>query len=126
VTKPPPFDRQGVSLDDLIDFTPELKAEGARLASRYKIGPIFTPPVVSTWPSPLATLMLPSAGGGVNWHGASFDPQTQRFYVYSATAPTPLGLGEHDASRGDFAYLTGTARDPNAPAPAGRGQAGGA
>src|SRR5436305_3071947 len=57
VTKPPAYDRQGVSLDDLIDFTPELKAEGAKLASRYKLGPIFTPPVVSAWEGPLATLM---------------------------------------------------------------------
>ena len=51
VTKPPAFDRQGVSIDDLIDFTPELHAEAVKLASRYKIGPIFTPPVVSTWPT---------------------------------------------------------------------------
>jgi quinoprotein glucose dehydrogenase len=41
VTKPPAFDRQGVSLDDLIDFTPELKAEGAKLASQYKLGAHF-------------------------------------------------------------------------------------
>ena len=46
VTRPPAFDRQGVTLDDLIDFTPELQAEGAELAAKYKIGPIFTPPVV--------------------------------------------------------------------------------
>ena len=46
-TKPPAFDRQGVSIDDLIDFTPELRAEALKLVSRYKIGPIFTPPVVS-------------------------------------------------------------------------------
>jgi len=43
-TKPAPYDRQGVSLDDLIDFTPELKRQGAELASRYKLGPQFTPP----------------------------------------------------------------------------------
>ena len=63
-TKPPAYDRQGVSEDDLIDFTPEIKAEALKVASRYKLGPLFTPPVVSTWPGPLATLMLPSAGGG--------------------------------------------------------------
>ena len=50
VTKPPPFERQGVAIDDLIDFTPELRAEAVKLASRYKLGPIFTPPVVSKWP----------------------------------------------------------------------------
>ena len=46
-TRPPAYDRQGVSMDDLIDFTPELRAEAAKMVARYKIGPIFTPPVVS-------------------------------------------------------------------------------
>jgi quinoprotein glucose dehydrogenase len=123
-TKPPAYDRQGVSVDDLIDFTPEIKAEALKVASRYKLGPLFTPPVVSTWPAPLATLMLPSAGGGTNWHGGSFDPETKMFYTYSTTTPTPLGLIKNDGGRGDFAYLQGQARDPNAAAPAGRGRAG--
>ena len=60
VTKPPAYERQGVTLDDLIDFTPELKAEGAKLASLYKLGPIFTPPVVSKWEGPRGTLMIPT------------------------------------------------------------------
>ncbi|MBI4520858.1 MAG: PQQ-binding-like beta-propeller repeat protein, partial [Gemmatimonadetes bacterium] len=51
-TRPPAFDRQGVTLDDLIDFTPELRAEAIKVASRYKIGPIFTPAVVSTFEGP--------------------------------------------------------------------------
>ena len=116
-TKPPAYDRQGVAESDLIDWTPELKAEALKVAARYKIGPIFTPPVVSTWPSPLATLMLPSAGGGVNWHGGSFDPETKMLYVYSTTVPTPLGLVKNDGGKSDFAYLSGTARDPNAGQP---------
>ena len=63
VTKPPAFERQGVSVDDLIDFTPELRAEAIKVASRYKLGPLFTPPVVSKWEGPLATLMLPQHDG---------------------------------------------------------------
>ena len=51
-TRPPAFDRQGVSLDDLIDFTPELKAAGQTVAANYKLGPIFTPPVVSEMARP--------------------------------------------------------------------------
>ena len=74
VTKPPAYDRQGVAIDDLIDFTPELRAEAVKAVANYRIGPIFTPPVVSTWPGPLGTLMLPAATGGANWQGASLDP----------------------------------------------------
>ena len=108
VTKPPAFDRQGVSLDDLIDFTPELKAEGAKLASRYKLGPIFTPPVVSRWGGPLATLMLPAAGGGINWHGRSGRSRNQDLCTsFSATTITPLGLVPTDGNRSDMAYHPG-------------------
>src|SRR5438876_5602340 len=55
-TKPPAFDRQGILTDDLIDFTPELRAEAIKLASLYKMGPMFTPPVVSKYEGPRATL----------------------------------------------------------------------
>ncbi len=114
VTKPPAFDRQGVSLDDLIDFTPELKAEGAKLASRYKLGPIFTPPVVSRWEGPMATLMLPAATGGANWQGGAFDPETKIYYIYSMTLITPLGLVPTDGKKSDMAYIRGDAPNPNA------------
>ena len=127
VTKPPPFERQGVSIDDLIDFTPALREEAIKVASRYKIGPIFTPPVVSKWPSPLATLMLPNATGGANWQGGAFDPETKMFYIFTNTSPTPLGLVKPEAGRSDFDWVQGTARDPNAvpSAAGGRGAGGG-
>ena len=124
VTKPAPFDRQGVSIDDLIDFTPELRAEAIKLVSRYKIGPLFTPPVASKWEGPLGTIMLPSATGGANWPGGALDPETNIFYVYSSTNPTVLGL-INDPSRSDMAFINGQARDPNAPPPAAAGAAGG-
>ena len=128
VTKPPAFDRQGVSIDDLIDYTPELRAEAVKLVSRYKIGPIFTPPVASKWDGPLATLVLPSATGGANWQGGSFDPETKIFYIFSNTSATPLGLVAGDPQKTDFGWPQGIARDPNAPPPGagGRGGRGGA
>jgi len=127
VTKPPPFDRQGVSIDDLIDFTPALREEAVKLVSRYKIGPIFTPPVVSKWEGPLATLMLPNATGGANWQGGAFDPETKMFYIFTNTQPTPLGLVKPDAGRSDFDWIQGTARNPNAtPSPAATSTASGA
>jgi quinoprotein glucose dehydrogenase len=125
VTKPPAFDRQGVSVDDLIDFTPALHEEALKVVANYKIGPIFTPPVVSTWPRPLATLIMPSATGGANWEGGALDPATNIMYIFSNTSPTALGLVPADPTKTDFGYTQGTARDPNAPAPAARGGRGG-
>src|SRR3954471_20412867 len=114
VTRPPAFDRQGVSPDDVIDFTPELHDEGLKLLSKYKIGPIFTPPVVSNVDGPLGTLILPSATGGANWQGGALDPETNKLYIYSVTAPSALGLVQPDPAKSDFGYVLGVAR-ANAP-----------
>src|SRR5439155_5344822 len=92
VTKPPAYESQGLSLDDLIDFTPELKAEAEKVVARYKIGPIFTPPVVSTWPGPLGTLTRQGSTGGANWPGGALDPETGIVYIFSKSLVTPLGL----------------------------------
>ncbi len=121
VTKPPPFERQGVSIDDLIDFTPELRAEAVKLVSRYKIGPLFTPPVVSKWEGPLATLMLPNATGGANWQGGSLDPETNILYIFSNTNVTALPLAPPDPKRSDMAFARGNARDPSLPPAPGAG-----
>jgi quinoprotein glucose dehydrogenase len=124
VTKPPAFDRQGVSIDDLIDFTPALRAEAIELTKRYKLGPLFTPGVVSKWGGPLGTLMLPSNTGGVNWPGAALDPETNFIYMYSFTNIVSLGLTA-DPSRSDMDYGRGTARDPNAAPPGAKPGGGG-
>jgi quinoprotein glucose dehydrogenase len=108
-TKPPAYDRQGVTLDDLIDFTPELHAEAVALVSKYKIGPIFTPPVVSKIDGPLATLVLPSATGGTNWPGGAFDPETHIAYMYSQTVISALGLVPPDAKTSDMNFVQGNA-----------------
>jgi quinoprotein glucose dehydrogenase len=107
-TKPPAYDRQGVTIDDLIDFTPELRAEAVKLVARYKIGPLYTPPVMSKIEGPIGTLMLPSAGGGSNWAGGSYDPETHRLYVYSQTTPSSLGLVPAPPNN-DFGLVSGNA-----------------
>ncbi len=118
VVKPPAYERQGVAIDDLIDYTPELRAEAVKLVSRFKIGPIFTPPVVSKFDGPLGTLMLPAATGGANWQGGSFDPETGVFYIFTNTEVTPLGLvpgAERPSEPSDMAYVRGQAKDPANP-----------
>ena len=105
-TRPAPYDNQGVEIDDLIDFTPELRAEAVERVSRFRIGPIFTPPVVADPEGPYGTLMLPSAGGGATWPGGSVDPETGIFYQYSFTQVTSLGL-VHEPERSDMNFIRG-------------------
>jgi quinoprotein glucose dehydrogenase len=141
VTKPPAFERQGVTHDDLIDFTPELRAEAIKVVSRYKIGPLFTPPVVSKWEGPLGTLMLPNVTGGANWQGGSLDPETNILYIFSNTNISALQLAPPDPERSDMLLARGVARNPNSapargaapavpagapPAPGAAGEGGGA
>ena len=110
VTKPPAYDRQGVSIDDLIDFTPELRAEAIKQVAKYKIGPIFTPPTVSRVDGPLGTLVLPSATGGTNWPGGSYDPETHTLFVYSQTNVSSLGLlPPPDIKVSDMNFVQGSA-----------------
>ena len=126
VTKPPAYDRQGTSIDDLIDFTPELRAQAVEFVKKYKLGPLFTPPVMSKVEGPIGMLMLPSAGGGSNWAGGSFDPETHRLYIYSQTTPTSLGLVPAPPNN-DFGLVSGNAATAAARAGgAGRGGAGAA
>jgi quinoprotein glucose dehydrogenase len=106
VTKPPAYDRQGLQVDDLIDFTPELRAEAVKLVSKYKIGPIFTPPVVSQIDGPLATLMGAFA---TNWPGGSYDPETHILYVHSQSGVTALGLVKPSDPKIDLNYVQGSA-----------------
>ena len=80
------------------------------MISRYKIGPIFTPPVVSKAEGPLATLTMAAASGGTNWPGGSYDPDTNILYVNSQKVVSQLGLvPPRDPSKNDLAYVMGNA-----------------
>jgi quinoprotein glucose dehydrogenase len=109
-TKPPGYDRQGVSINDLIDFTPELREQAVKLVTRYKLGPLFEPPLVSKLEGPLAVLHLPSTSGGTNWPGGSYDPESHILYVFSQTNVTAIGLvPPPNPSVSEMAYIQGTA-----------------
>jgi quinoprotein glucose dehydrogenase len=112
-TKPPAYARQAVTLDELINFTPELNEQAKQLVSRYKLGPMFLPGVVSKAEGPLAALTIGTTGGGTNWPGASYDPELHTVFAQAANAGVaPIGLIEPPAGFSDIKYVAGTAGQP--------------
>ncbi len=119
-TRPLPFERQGITEDDLIDFTPELRRQALSILERYEHGPIFTPP------SERGTVTIPGPGGGANWAGAAFDPEHGHLYVPSLTLPAvirvfqvPAGASA-DRYAGNFTFIPGPAGLPLTKPPYGR------
>jgi quinoprotein glucose dehydrogenase len=109
-TKPPAYARQAITMDDLIDFTPELHAKALDLVKHYKMGPMFLSAVVSKLPSPVAALTIGTLGGGTNWPGAGYDPESHTVFAPAANAGvSPLGLVEPPEGFSDIRYLAGIA-----------------
>ncbi|SUZ92897.1 uncharacterized protein METZ01_LOCUS45751 [marine metagenome] len=95
-TKPPPFDRQGISIDDVIDFTPELRTEALEIInSRARFGPIFSPPVLRGDEKPY--IQVPGAGGGANWQGSAVDVETGQLFVSSSSTVIVVEVIEYPA-----------------------------
>src|SRR5262245_18466879 len=112
-TKPPAYARQAVTLDELINYTPELNEEAKRIVSRYRLGPMFLPGVVSKAEGPLAALTIGTTGGGTNWPGASYDPELHTVFAQAANAGiAPIGLVEPPPGFSDIKYVAGTAGQP--------------
>ncbi len=109
-TKPAAFERQTLGTDDLIDFTPELRAEAEAILSEYVVGPMFTPPIVQDADGKKALIQIPGMAGGANWGGAAADPETGMLYIVSQTRPFAMALREMDQERFNMRYNRGGAR----------------
>ena len=100
-SKPPAYSRTGIGIDDLIDFTPDMRKQAVDLVKNYKIGPIYTPPIVSK-EGQFGTIMAGAANGGTNWPGGSFNPENHTVYTYACNSclsitgllPPPPGLSD--------------------------------
>ena len=109
---PLPFERQGVSINDLIDYTPEIRTAIKQLLKNYRLGPLFTPPSIVGAPDGTdGTLSLPFATGGANWEGSALDPNSGLLFVPSQTR---VGLMElvNEPESSDIRYISGTTPPP--------------
>ena len=96
-TKPPAFDQQGVTVNDLIDFTPELRAEAIKAVANFRLGAMYDPGTLVVEGGHRGTIIAPGLGGGANWQGGAADPETGFVYVGSSTSPGVLGMTPNNA-----------------------------
>ena len=108
-TKPPAFDEQGATLDDLVDFTPEIREMAVTAVDGFRLGALYTPLSLN------GTIFRPSAGGGANWSGAAVDPETGVLYVPSRNVHSVMRFRDPEPgepstlryilSRGDASFI---------------------
>ncbi len=98
-SKPAPFERQGVTEDDIIDFTPELKKQAWNSLANVDKGELFSPPTER------GLMYLPGALGGANWHGGAVDPETGVLYIPSVTFPVFFKVVKADPAKTDARYV---------------------
>lgn len=100
-TQPPPFGRQGFTENDLVDFTPEIKAKALEAVKDLRLGDIFAPPSLQ------GTLLMPGVWGAANWGGAAFDPETGMLYVKATNWPFVFNVGKPEPGTADADYTGG-------------------
>ena len=92
-SRPAPFDLQGVTVEDLIDFTPALREEALQLVADFRLGSLFSPPsLAEAADGTKGTLVVPGSLGGANWESGAIDARTGVLYVSSSTYPSVYAL----------------------------------
>ena len=99
-TRPAPFDRQGFTEADIIDWTPEIRALALESIQGFRLSPsIYEPPsLTDAADGTRGLLSLPSSTGGSNWESSALDPETGILYVPSRTQLQVLSLSKNPES----------------------------
>lgn len=105
-TKPAPYSNLGYHEEDLIDFTPALRAEAKEFMKQYVTGPMYTPPtLVGEGIATKGTLVYPNYGGGSNWNGGAFDVDSRTLFAPTRNTYMTIGLRKADPKLTDWKYL---------------------
>ena len=104
--------QQGLEEDDLIDYTPEIKAAALHLARLCRMGPYYVPPSAIDGTSKYhCSWYAPGASGGVNIDGgAAVDPETGMMYVGSQSGLSTTEVGKDPCS--EFRYTQAGGNGP--------------
>jgi quinoprotein glucose dehydrogenase len=109
-TRPAAFESQGVTRDDLADFTPEIRAMAEKAVEGFRLGPLFTPPSIQ------GTLVRPGTTDGGNWSGAAVDPETGMIYIPSRAGFSLSRLAPTDPKlNGNLLYMQNNTGAPRLP-----------
>jgi quinoprotein glucose dehydrogenase len=121
-TKPPAYGRPGMKIpEDVIDFTPELRAQAMEMLKRYKWGPntfpysgtLYNPPIVGDVNGLIGAINIGNASGGTNWPGGGYDPETHIVYAQANTSSfSPESVAPPPAGFSDIPYQAGTIGQP--------------
>ena len=112
-TKPLPFEDQGSSIDQLVDFTPELREIAVEAVRDYRLGGLFSPPMLAVEDGIQGTIQRPAIGGGANWMGSAVDPETGILYVPSINAYSIMRYITPDATGANLDYTQGGFATPS-------------
>jgi quinoprotein glucose dehydrogenase len=110
-TKPLAFEYQGVTIDDLVDFTPEIRQMAIDAVEGFRLGPLFTPPDRAVPGGTNGTLFRPPGAGAASWSGAAVDPETGLLYVPSTNSATVIRFYSPEGQGGTLRYTHGASED---------------
>ena len=99
-SKPPALDQQGMTIEDLIDFTPELRQQAIEVLSQYRYGPLYTPASPNQ-----SVIVMPGTVGGINWNNGSLDPETGILYVPTIKLPVIAELVASKHAESNLPYV---------------------
>ncbi len=114
-TKPPAYARNSLRLpDDLIDFTPDLRAQALKVVERYTVAPwMYNPPILGDVNGKLGAINLGNAVGGTNWPGSAYDPETHTVFAQGNNVGLTSGsLVAPPQGFSDIRYVSGVAGRP--------------
>ena len=110
-TRPAPFEYQGTSIDDLVDFTPEIRELAIQAVEGFRLGPLFTPPDRAVPGATRGTLFRPPGAGAASWSGAAVDPDTGLLYVPSTNHSTVIRFYSPEGQGGNLRFTHGAPED---------------